>query len=357
MNNDTQTILSEFSDPYRRSLIDRICVALGDLTIPRVKALGLWFADIKALEVLVENPHMLHIILVSCNQYDFARIWASDGQAPRSSQPEESIRVTVIDREEARCVLTRRGEPSLEVAHIIRNRINGTTQDEHEGNDVWGFLRIFWSEEKVNAWKQALMPGGVLVSTERVCNLITLDLIAHDQWDRGLIAFRPISVNEEETKMRIAFHWLPFRSDTIARNDRMLPAAVRDMDLGTPPSKTPGRSNYFFDMETREVISSGHVFTVRTNDKEKQPLPSMELLELRWHLSRIAAMQGGADEDDDSGEDSDGGSFSVPSGSRSPVKRKRENVSSQSPTRSVSPKRLRTLPSRGNLSSLIEDDL
>jgi hypothetical protein len=46
-------------------------------------------------------------------------------------------------------------------------------------------------------------------------------------------------------------------------------------------------------MQTREVISPGHLFTVRTIDKEKQPLPPMELLELRWHLSRIAAMQGG----------------------------------------------------------------
>lgn len=231
--------------------------------------------------------------------------------------------MTVIDREGARCVLTRRGGPSLEVAHIIPNRINGTKRDDHGENGVWRFLRTFWSKEKVDAWAQALMPGGVLVSTERVCNLITLDLTAHDQWDRGLIAFRPISVNEEQTVMRIAFHWLPFRSAIIARNDRMPPDAVRDMDLGTPPCKSPGRFNYFFDMETLEVISLGHVFTVRTNDKEKQPLPSMELLELRWHLSRIAAMQGGADEDDASGDDSDsdGGSFSVPSGSRSPVKR------------------------------------
>ncbi|KAI1835431.1 hypothetical protein DTO027I6_2812 [Penicillium roqueforti] len=430
MNNDTQTIFSEFSDPHRRSLIDRICVAVGNHRIPRVKALGLWFADIKALEVLVgheRNPHMLRYMLVDFSQYNLPRIWASDGQASRSGQPrvletrpdmgargersaaadissrrpergdrgrsgspaqastaarlrsepripvpqasgrrkrilgdptEESIRVTVTDREEARCVLTRRGGPSLEVAHIIPNRINGTTRDEHDGNSVWNFLRTFWSEEKVDAWEQALMPGGVLVSTERVCNLITLDLTAHDQWDRGLIAFRPISVNEEETEMRIAFHWLPFRSATIARNDRMPPAAVRDMGPGTPPSRSPGRFNYFFDMETLEVISSGHVFTVRTNDKEKQPLPSMELLELRWHLSRIAAMQGGADEDDDSGDDSDGGSFSVPSGSRSPVKRERmlcENVSPRSPTRSVSPKKLQTLPFRGNLSSLIEE--
>ncbi|KAJ5385606.1 hypothetical protein N7517_003517 [Penicillium concentricum] len=277
MNNDTQTVFSEFSDPYRRSLIDRICVALGNDKIPRVKALGLWFTDTKALEVLVDharNPHMLIHILVGFSQYNFASIWASDRQAPRPSQPrgpetrpevgprgersaadissrhpecgdrgrssslaqasttarlrsesripvaqgrgqrkkipgdptEESIWVTVTDREEARCVLTRRGGPSLEVAHIISNRINWTMRDEHAENSVWNFLRAFWSEEKVDAWEKALMPGGVLVSTERLCNLITLDLTAHDQWDRGLIAFRPISVNEEETEMQIAFH-------------------------------------------------------------------------------------------------------------------------------------------------------
>lgn len=73
MNNDTQTIFSEFSDPYRRSLIDRICVALGNDNIPRVKALGLWFADIKALEVLVgheQNPDMLQSFLVDFSQYN-----------------------------------------------------------------------------------------------------------------------------------------------------------------------------------------------------------------------------------------------------------------------------------------------
>ncbi|KAF3019200.1 hypothetical protein E8E15_008186 [Penicillium rubens] len=387
MNNDMQTIFSEFSDPYRRSLIDRICAVLvrDKVQIPRVKALGLWFAEIKALEALERDPDRLDSLLGVFTEYDLPRIWAGDGHASRvdrrsdtvdvsSGRPgrgdrgrsgspaqastavrsrseiripapkgsdgrrrriagdptEESIRRTVTDREGARCAMTRRAGPSLEVAHIMPNRINGTTQDQHRAKGVWNFLETFWSKEKVAAWKRALMPGGVLVSTEQVCNLITLDLVAHDQWDRGLIAFRPISVNEEQTEMRIAFHWLPLRRATIARDDRMAPAAVQHMDVGTPPSRGPVRYNYFVDMETLQVISSGHIFTVRTNDKEKQPLPSMELLELRWHLSRIAAMQGGADEDDDSGDDSDGGSFSVPPGSRSPVNRERmlcENVS------------------------------
>ncbi|KAF3031064.1 hypothetical protein E8E15_011628 [Penicillium rubens] len=60
-------------------------LALGNNRIPRVKALGLWFADIKALEVLVghkRNPHMLRYILVDFCQYNLPRIWASDGQAP-----------------------------------------------------------------------------------------------------------------------------------------------------------------------------------------------------------------------------------------------------------------------------------
>lgn len=86
MNNDTQTIFSEFSDPYRRSLIDRICVALGNDNIPRVKALGLWFADIKALEVLVgheQNPDMLQSFLVDFSQYNLPRICAYSRGLPR----------------------------------------------------------------------------------------------------------------------------------------------------------------------------------------------------------------------------------------------------------------------------------
>ncbi|CAG8933973.1 unnamed protein product [Penicillium salamii] len=181
------------------------------------------------------------------------------------------------------------------------------------------------------------MPGGEEVSTERVCNLITLDQLVHSYWDRGLVAFRSISVNKEETEMQIAFHWLPFQSTIMARNDRLSASEIRHLDLKTPPSRTYGENNYLFHMETMELVTSGYVFTVKTDDKENRPLPSKELLELRWHLSRIAAMQEGAGEDDDSDDDSEGGSFSVPSGSRSP-------------------KKVQALPLRGNPSSFVEEN-
>ena len=85
MNNDTQTIFSEFSDPYRRSLIDRICAGLVryKVQIPRVKALGLWFADIEALEALERDPGRLDFLLGDFSEYDLPRICAYSRSLPR----------------------------------------------------------------------------------------------------------------------------------------------------------------------------------------------------------------------------------------------------------------------------------
>lgn len=69
------------------------------------------------------------------------------------------------------------------------------------------------------------------------------------------------------------------------------------------PRETPGGNNVIFHTETGAKISSGYVFTVKTDNKEKQPLPSMGLLELRWHLSRIAHMQGRAEDEDEGSSD------------------------------------------------------
>ncbi|CAI7631516.1 unnamed protein product [Penicillium palitans] len=93
-------------------------------------------------------------------------------------------------------------------------------------------------------------------------------------------------------------------------------------DMDYRPDSNPGNNNVLFYTETGARIHSGYVFTVKTDNKEKRPLSSMELLELRWHLSRILHMRGGG-EDEDSDYESDGGSVSVRSGSRSPVKKEK----------------------------------
>lgn len=125
---------------------------------------------------------------------------------------------------------------------------------------------------------------------------MTLDAQVKEYWDNGLIAFRPIRINREDTEMQIAFYWLPHKESLgeIWRDDFM---PLEDNSFEGPEyegdqHKGPETGEAIVHAETGEKIRSGDIFTVRTDDKEHRPLPSFELLEMRWHLSRIAAMKG-----------------------------------------------------------------
>ena len=80
--------------------------------------------------------------------------------------------------------------------------------------------------------------------------------------------------------------------------------------------KTPGQNLKVPNYETEQLIGSGDIFTITTDNKVERPLPSMDLLEMLWILKRIAAIQGAAEtEEDDTEEDdveSDNDSPSVP---------------------------------------------
>lgn len=62
----------------------------------------------------------------------------------------------------------------------------------------------------------------------------------------------------------------------------------------------------------------------------------MELLQLKWNLSRIAAMQGGGG-DEDSYDDSDGDSISVRTGPRTPSRGRNMSRENTPPFRSPTP--------------------
>lgn len=61
-------------------------------------------------------------------------------------------------------------------------------------------------------------------------------------------------------------------------------------------------------MDTKHIIRSGTIFIIITDDPKDKPLSSFTLLQLQWHLCRVAAMQGAAEEhsDIDNDEDEDG---------------------------------------------------
>lgn len=157
------------------------------------------------------------------------------------------------------------------------------------------------------------------VDTEQVQNLITFNALVHTYWDDALCALRPISINTKKTSIEVAFHWLSApgkitstASDHIETMQDPLPHDINSF------TESPGENICLIHGETRSIVRSGQIFTLRTDDPKSKPLQSMELLELQWILHRIAATRGAA-EDDESEIDSDDDSVCVLSRSRAPV--------------------------------------
>ncbi|KAJ5426672.1 hypothetical protein N7465_001742 [Penicillium sp. CMV-2018d] len=304
----------------------------------------------------------------------------SYGQPLSLVQPERQKRDDVakkkcLERDNAKCILTRRDQPGLQCAHIVPYKLNGSSALEN----TWKWLETFWGNHRVTKWKAELLGGPNhrgLFNTEQVKNLITLGSQEHNYWDNCVFAFRPVRTYQQNTKMDIAFHLLPLRQDE-KRTD-YLPALSHPYPSHPRGySTSPGGNRHLFHCETLGVIPSGHIFTVTTANPVTHPLPSEELLAMQWNLSRIAIMQG-AGEDEDSDVDSDGDSVAVTSGSRSPIKEARifpfptspsprgspskgtggltenvltENVPFILPTSSPSPSKARDLPGMDEASS------
>ncbi|KAJ5795204.1 hypothetical protein N7457_001803 [Penicillium paradoxum] len=197
-------------------------------------------------------------------------------------------------------------------AHIVPNGLNRTSQDYLDCRGCWVWLDAFWGTRHVHQWKAQLLSEGA-IDTERVYNMITVDTQTREYWDFALCAFRPVSVNAEKTEIHIAFHWLPFVEDgplniPIKRSQRVPTTEHIFSDPYYKPQSGAGDNNQLYHNQTDRPITSGYVFKITTDDPKERPLPSIELLQLRWNLSRIAALPG-ASEDEDGYDGSDAGSM------------------------------------------------
>ncbi|KAF7914502.1 uncharacterized protein EAF01_000908 [Botrytis porri] len=110
------------------------------------------------------------------------------------------------DRDHHCCVLT--GDSVIEVAHIYPFCRISTSEENIFGarHMFWEYLRNFWSEEKVAAWKADIFPRGLSeIGDKKVDNRITLSKTAHVQWNRGAFALKPISISDEKTTIKVQF--------------------------------------------------------------------------------------------------------------------------------------------------------
>src|SRR4051794_37310728 len=148
------------------------------------------------------------------------------------------------------------------------------------------------------------------VGVERCFNLISLSPNAHDMWNRGLFALKPLELSPDRKKLIVQFFWQVPGGYKI--NSRI--------DLLTEPASSEGleiaNENWLTRLEndgSTPRIRSGERFTFTTKDPQNLPLPSLELLEMQWVLQRLVGMCGAAEwpsldlDDDDIADNDDGG--------------------------------------------------
>src|SRR4051812_16425779 len=73
--------------------------------------------------------------------------------------------------------------------------------------DFWKTLNIFWNKDQVNKWKNKIFPDGVGVGVESCFNLISLSPSAHEMWNKGLFALKPLKLSRNQKTLTVQFFW------------------------------------------------------------------------------------------------------------------------------------------------------
>jgi HNH endonuclease len=114
--------------------------------------------------------------------------------------------------------------------------------------------------------------------TEGCFNLLCLAPHAHDWWNRGLFALKPVDRSEDRTTLTCQFFWQPQYSHTRRSNVDLLMGPLLSRGLTRVNNYQLVHSEYCEDgLAQLTIIRSGDMFTLTTDDPDKKPLPSAQL--------------------------------------------------------------------------------
>src|SRR3954463_5351148 len=86
----------------------------------------------------------------------------------------------------------------------------------------WNLLRLFWDKDRVEKWRSTIFPDSQNpnVGVERCFNHIFLCPNAHDMWNRGVFALKPLKLSRSQKKLTVQFFWqVPGNHDMESRVD------------------------------------------------------------------------------------------------------------------------------------------
>ncbi|KAJ6024544.1 hypothetical protein N7540_005341 [Penicillium herquei] len=303
-------IFSEFKDPERIQYINEIAARQPGVfkTVRRASLFPLWFAEKELLRKIATDADNSHLQQLTTRQlqspllglgYDPVATIGKGRVAAYSGEInwDPALVDNFLHRDQHQCVLTKYRQFGIEAARIVPSKLHRYTQ-----GFLWLMLSEYWPS-KSKAWSEAILRkgwGDNCFNTERLTNTLTLNRMVHWHWENCHCAFYSIRVADDKKSMDLAFHWLPSAKGMKPSDWVYL---ERNPFGDTRPREAWGTNVVAFNVETRQIISSGVTFTITTPDPEKLPLPSIELLEMMWYLKRIASMRGGEEDEED--EDSD----------------------------------------------------
>ncbi|KAJ5780149.1 hypothetical protein N7457_005309 [Penicillium paradoxum] len=302
-NPNEGTIYAEFEDPRRMQLIQAIVALSPELAkLPRDTYFCLWLADISRLEVLADPKidktlrynSIMNLIPDPC----LIGARAFELKGPRDQQ----VAKASLEIDNNICILTQTGQPGLVPARIFPYSLNGS-----DGAKTWRFLSMLWTEEKVSAWKESILEFSPdrqsLINTEKVENYITLHIGPHNLWNRCGFALRPIFLDANQTHLRLQFHYLPLKSNVpkTFRSELVDTASKPDLPSLEELDYCPSQPLKLFCFDGEDLMS-GEDIAMWSSDPKKYPLPSWHLLEMQWIFSRISAMYGASDPQDEANE-------------------------------------------------------
>ncbi|KAJ4135072.1 hypothetical protein NW768_004685 [Fusarium equiseti] len=236
-------------------------------------------------------------------------------EPPRVSR-NESEKNACRKREGHKCLFTRMAQG--EVTHILPFTWNDTDDAIHATRAVSGALYTFFSDDLVSELHELFADPADPGSSDKWWNMIYMNAQLHIFW--GTAGFglhcsgigphiEPEKADNLDTEplcdITIKFHWLQHRdvkpTDRIVLegNDNgfmeMTNAQTKYEEARSEPSKH-SQGNSHIDamaMDTRTTIISGDEFTL-TMPKE-DAFKCKRMLDVQWHLIRIAAMCGAAE--------------------------------------------------------------
>lgn len=205
------------------------------------------------------------------------------------------------------CILTGLAEP--EAAHIYPHcLLKATSREPKAVGRFWDIMKVFWDDDRVQKWKTEIF-GDVqaLQNPQDGCfNMLSLDKHAHALWKSARFAIRPVEKPDPKT-LKIQFFWQKKSTDPITEISLLKePESSRGLfgDRGETLARPTGTNKETGEPELK-AIASGDTFTMTTDDPQKLPLPSWPLLEMQWHLQRIAGISGAGEAEDYTYNDND----------------------------------------------------